>query len=112
MSTYSRLSLRRTVAAALIAATSLGTVVPAYAQWHGGPPHGGGGRGHGWGGGPHGGYDRGHRGGGGGNGGLVVGALVGLVAGAAIVGASQQQQSPPPPPPGAGYYQGGYPPQY
>lgn len=107
MTNTSRTPLYRYLAVAFVAITMTVSAVPVYAQRHG-----------------HGGYHgrpaprynnnrgyRGHGGHGGGGGGLIAGALLGVVAGAAIANSAQQpppdvvySSPPPPPPPGVVYY--------
>jgi hypothetical protein len=110
-----RAILRKRVAIALMAAAMAMSATPAMAQHD---RHGGGGHGrpayHG--GGYHGGdYRGGYHGGGGG---LIVGALLGAVAGTAVTSAVQALpavayvEPPPPPPPGAAYYPGSYAPGF
>lgn len=115
MTKCSRMSLCRQLAVA-VGAIAVTVALAAEAQYrpdggdHGRPPahggyHGGQGNYHGGGGSYH---------GGGGSGGLLVGALLGAVAGAAVVGAMQPPPAvvysspPPPPPPGAVYYPNNY----
>lgn len=113
-----RTSFSRRVAIVLVAASTAMSAIPAMAQHdrHGGGGyrqpayHGGGYHGDGHGGGYH------H--GGGDSGGLIVGALLGAVAGAALTSAIQAPpavaytEPPPPPPPGVAYYPGSYAPGY
>ncbi|MGO9443536.1 MAG: hypothetical protein ACLPXB_02030 [Thiobacillaceae bacterium] len=108
-----RISVYRRMAVAVIAVAAVASGLPVQAQdRHGGgheqPAYHGGYRG------GHGGYRGGHDGDGGG---LLVGALLGAVVGAAIVGAQPPPPvvyyaPPPPPPPGVEYYPNSYPPGY
>jgi hypothetical protein len=94
-----RTIIKSVVAAAVLAAGTIGATAPAQARWHGG--------GYGY----HGGY---HHHGGIGTGGAIGLGILGLGVGAAIASSDRGPRynegyyAPPPPPPPAYYYGGGY----
>ncbi|WP_158882320.1 hypothetical protein [Rhodanobacter sp. L36] len=108
MTHASRTPLSRQVAAVFLAVVMAASALPAHAQRyrHGGyhrppPPR----------------YHDRNRGHGNGHGNLIAGALLGVIAGAAISNASQRpppdvvySNAPPPPPPGVVYYDDNNPP--